>query len=79
MLNAMLLCHKRIKTENALPNLCCRVIAWLQEKGSIAFTRLQDMQQKVTIAGLPYALQSSRVHTALVSYSPVLKAQAHPS
>ena len=32
-------------THDSFP--CCRVIAWLQEKGSIAFTRLQDMQQKV--------------------------------
>ena len=65
--------------DNATPNLCCRVIAWLQEKGSIAFARMQDMQQKVTLAELPYALQPSSVSTALVPHSPVLKGQAHRS
>ena len=56
----------------------CRVIAWLQEKGSIAFTRLQDMQQKVSRRSAAHC-QSPVCRNTPSAYLPVMHLQAHRS
>ena len=37
----------------------CRVMAWLQDKAAIAFTRMQDMQQKVRCGPLAHKVSAA--------------------